>query len=318
MRKVISLLLVLVVVFCSMALPAFAKEEEVLTPPKLFPDDLLASEANFEKYFRDTTDTFTFEEVDGEYVMTVKDTGTAGYFVLCKDPIPYETYTITMDVAINLATATDWEKASGDEACMLIGCTNPIGTGHQVRSMVAYKVLHMRHEKIGAVEGETFTAVRDDDANVGVPAGDDVYITYRFEVYPDEIIVNFEGENIDAGALAPVSLTDSDGHTGAKSYFGFRGSREGWKVKNVQVYEGIYDPATWEPPVTEAPATDAPATDEIEETQPPEETSAVGDGDQQDGGNNMLGVLIGVILGAVVIIVGCTVVVVLVLKKKPK
>ncbi|MBR5501300.1 MAG: hypothetical protein IKV74_07225 [Clostridia bacterium] len=107
MRKVISMLLVLVVVFCSMALPVFAKEEEVLTPPKLLPDDLLASEAKFEKYFRDTTDTFTFEEVDGEYVMTVLDTGKAGYFVLSKDPIPYESYTIMMDVSINLSTAAD-------------------------------------------------------------------------------------------------------------------------------------------------------------------------------------------------------------------
>ena len=311
MKKVMSILLVLVILFCSAALPAFANEEE-LTPPKLFPDDLLASEEKFETYFRDTTDTFKFEEVDGEYVMTVLSTDKAGYFVLCKDPIPYETYTITMDVAINLATAEDWEKASGDEACMLVGCTNPIGTGHQVRSMVAWKTLHMRHEKIGAVAGETFTAVRDDDAATGVAAGDDVYITYRFEVTPDEILVYFEGEHIEE-ALDAVSLTDSDGHTGPKSYFGFRGSREGWKVKNVQVYEGIYDPATWEPPVTETEApTTAPEADETD--QPSEQTPD--NQEKQEDGNNMTGVLIGVVIAAVVIIVGCTVVVVLVLKKK--
>lgn len=315
MRKGISLLLVLMVVFCSMALPAFAKEEEAVTPPKLYPDDLLASEANFEQYFRDTTDTFLFEEVDGEYVMTVLSTDKAGYFVLCKDPIPYETYTITMDVAINLATADDWEKASGDEACMLVGCTNPIGSGHQVRSMVAYKTLHMRHELIGAVAGETFTAVRDDDAATGVAAGDDVYITYRFEVYPDEILVYFEGEHIEE-ALDAVSLTDSDGHTGQNSYFGFRGSREGWKVKNVQVYEGIYDPATWEPPVTEAPTEAPAATDEA--TQAPTQVPDTDDNTAQQDSGNMTGILIGVIIAAVVIIVGCAIVVVLVLKKKPK
>lgn len=313
MRKVISMLLILVVVFCSMALPVFAEEEEALTPPKLLPDDLLASEAKFEKYFRDTTDTFTFEEVDGEYVMTVLDTGKAGYFVLSKDPIPYESYTIMMDVSINLSTAADWETASGDEACMLVGCTNPIGTGHQVRSMVAWKTLHMRHELIGATPGETFTGVRDDDAATGVNAGDDVYITYRFEVTADEIIVYMQNEDTEE---VMATLTDSDGCTGQKSYFGFRGSRDGWKVKNVQVYEGIYDPATWEPPVqeTEAP-TQAPATDDVADV--PEVTSGTGEAPEQDG-NSMMGLLIGVVIAAVVVIVGCTVVVILVLKKKPK
>ncbi len=306
MRKVISMLLVLVILSCSMMLPVSAEEDDAVTPAKLYPDNLLASEANFEKYFRDTTDTFTFEEVDGEYVMTVLSTNKSGYFVLCKDPIPYETYTITMDVAVNLSTADTWEKASGDEACMLVGCTNPIGTGHQVRSLVAYKKLHMRHELIGAVAGKTFTAVRDDDADTGVAAGDDVYITYRFEVYPDEILVYFEGNY--------VNLTNSDGHTGQKSYFGFRGTGEGWKVKNVQVYEGIYDPETWEPPVTETEApTEAPETDEV--TQAPEQSPIVDNENQQDG-NNMTGILIGAIIVAVVVIAGCAVVIVLVMKKK--
>ncbi len=315
MKRVMSVLLMLTIVLCSMALPVAAKDTKKATPPKLFPDDLLASEANFEKYFRDTTDTFVFEEVDGEYVMTVKDTNKAGYFVLCKDPIPYETYTITMDVAINLATAADWEKASGDEACMLVGCTNPIGTGHQIRSMVAWKTLHMRHELIGAVEGETFTAVSDDNAALGVAAGDDVYITYRFEVYPDEILVYYEGDNVE-DPVEPTFLSNSDGCTGQNSYFGFRGSREGWKVKNVQVYEGIYDPATYVPPVEETDSpTQAPTTDQLTGT--PENSSGA-DNSSENADDSMMGILIAVVVVAVVIIAGCGVVVVLVLKKKPK
>ena len=320
MRKLASLLLVLVVACCSMALPAVAAEEESTGGlVKLFPDDLLASEAKFEEYFRDTTGAFAFEEVDGEYVMTVNATDSHGYFILCKDPIPYETYTITMDVAINLATSDSWETASGDEACMLVGCTNPIGTGHQVRSMVAYKSILMQHELIGVTPGQTFTAVKDDGVNTLVTPGDDVYVTYRFEVYPEEILVYFEGDNVEI-PIDPMPLTDSDGCTGDKSYFGFRGSRKGWKVKNVQVYEGIYDPATYVPPVAE---TEEPTEDPVvDNTQVPSEDATQGndrDDDkaapEEDGTN---GLLIGAIVAAVVIIAGCAVVIIFVMKKKSK
>lgn len=319
MRKFLVMLLAMVMLCCSMALPVFATEEEVATPPKLYPDDLLSSEAKFEEYFRDTQGAFEFEEVDGEYVMTVLDTSSVGYFVLAKDAIPYETYTVTMDVAINLATAASWETASGDEACVLIGCTNPIGTGHQVRLMVAYKTLFMKHEQIGVTPGETFTAINDDSQNLLTAPGDDVYVTFRFEVYEDEIMVYFEGDNLEM-EVAPVSLTGSDGSTGDKSYVGFRGSRKGWKVKNFQVYEGIYDPATYVPP--ESNETEEP-------TQSPEETvtpsaSAPADGDapttstapedEKDGDSNTL--LIVAIIAAAVVIIGCVVVVLLVTKKK--
>lgn len=315
MRKFMSLLLVLAMVCCSTVLPVFASEAQTSGGlVKLLPDDLLASEENFEEYFRDTTGAFTFEEVNGEYVMTVLATDKHGYFVLSKNPIPYETYTITMDVAINLSTSDSWETASGDEACMLIGCTNPIGTGHQVRSMVAYKTTMLQHELIGVTPGQTFTSVKDDGANTMVPAGDDMYITYRFEVYPDEVLVYFEGENVEYPDA--VALTSSDGCTGESSYFGFRGSREGWKVKNVQVYEGIYDPATYVPPVeeTEEP-TQTPSADNTQE--PADNTDAGTDSpEEDDGGMSVL--LIGAIVAAVVIIAGCAVVIIFVMKKKSK
>ncbi len=323
MRKLVCLLLMLAMLCCSMMLPVTASEEA--EKPKglvtLLPDDLLASEENFEQYFRDTTGAFTFEEVDGEYVMTVLATDSVGYFVLSKDPIPYETYTITMDVAINLATSDSWETASGDEACMLIGCTNPIGTGHQVRSMVAYKTTLMQHELIGVTPGQTFTAVKDDGLNTLVPAGDDMYITYRFEVYPDEILVYYEGENITT-PVGPSYLTDSDGCTGDSSYFGFRGSRKGWKVKNVQVYEGIYDPATYVPPVEETeepektpgvPADQTDGNNSNNNTASPSTNPNGGNGGEDDG---MSGILIGAIIGAVVIVGGCVVVIIMATKKK--
>lgn len=315
MKKFVSLLLVLVMVCCSMVLPVFASEEQTSGGlVKLLPDDLLASEEKFEEYFRDTTGAFTFEEVDGEYVMTVLATDPHGYFVLSNNPIPYETYTITMDVAINLSTSDSWDTASGDEACMLVGCTNPIGTGHQVRSMVAFKTTLMQHELIGVTPGQTFTSVKDDGTNTMVPAGDDMYITYRFEVYPDEILVYFEGENIEY-PIDAIPLTSSDGCTGESSYFGFRGSREGWKVKNVQVYEGIYDPATYVPPVeeTEEP-TQTPSADNTKE--PAESTDDGTTSQDEDGGKS--GLLIGAIVAAVVIVAGCAVVIIFVMKKKSK
>lgn len=321
MRKLVGLLLVLAMLSCGMVLPAFASETDSSDGlVKLLPEDILASEKNFEKYFRDTTGAFTFEEVDGEYVMTVLATDSHGYFVLSKDPIPYETYTITMDVAINLSTSDSWETASGDEACMLIGCTNPLGQGHQVRSMTAYKSTLMQHELIGTTPGQTFTAVKDDGVNTLVPAGDDMYITYRFEVYPDEILVYFEGDNITT-PIDPVYLTSSDGCTGEKSYFGFRGSREGWKVKNIQVYEGIYDPATYVPPVeeTEEP-TEVPTPDNTQGSEGGSTEQATpnnnggNDVNQEDDG--MGDILMVAIIAAVVIIAGCAVVIIFVMKKK--
>ena len=79
MRKLVGLLLVLAMLSCGMVLPAFASETDSSDGlVKLLPEDILASEKNFEKYFRDTTGAFTFEEVDGEYVMTVLATASHG------------------------------------------------------------------------------------------------------------------------------------------------------------------------------------------------------------------------------------------------
>ncbi len=316
MKKFVGLLLALVTLCCFMVVPAVAAKDEVATPPKWFPEDILASEAKFEKYFRDTEDVFTFEEVDGEYVMSVGKTDAAGYFVLTKKEVPYETYTVTMDVALNLVTATSWEDANGDEACLLVGCTDPVGTGHQVRLLAAYKTLVMRHEQIGITEGETFTAEADDSRDFALAADEDMWITFRFEVYPDEIVVYFEGENIEEGSVDPVYLTGSESSTGESSYLGFRGSRSAadYKIKNLQVYEGIYDPATYEPPVEE---TEEPTATPEETDDPAEVTEApAGDADEKEDDGGMDPILIVAIVAAVVVVAGCAIVLVFVLKKK--
>ena len=104
-------------------------------------------------------------------------------------------------------------------------------------------------------EDETFVELYEEE----------FWMTFTAEITPDEVTIYIDD-------LEVITLSNSEGCVGENGYIGIRaGSSGGWKIKNLQVTEGVGGAETSEPTEeptetpTEAP-TEEPTQEPIAET----------------------------------------------------
>ena len=144
---------------------------------------------------------------------------------------------------------------------------------------------------------------------------EEMWHTIPVQVTPEEVTVFIDGDEF-------VVFSNSANCIGENGRIGLRGgSKGGWDIKNLKVYEGLYteEETTPTPEATQTPVpTEPSATPESTPSGTPTETT-----DGGNGGNNVWKWIAGLLTTAVIVIVvacaGIMIAVIgIVLKKKKK
>lgn len=311
MRK-LSILLACVLVFGLLlsTVPVSAATENY------FPEDLFSSADVCGQYFTNVTEPGTiFEEVDGEYVMTMPLHAGLNY-LYTKEAIPYDSFTVSFDFYIIISPNSHFHEMD-----FLFGMTGGPKPFHQVTLTSESGSLNMRHYKL---EEEWYQY--EEDALFYDVYDEEYWQTFTVEITPEEVSIYLNDEYL-------ATLTDTAGCVGANGYIGLRaGSAGGWKIKNLQLVEGVDGGAAAEP--TEEP-TEAPEVNTTEDpTQEPvpevsatpvaDDESTPGEDEPQANAptstpaaeetSDFPWLIVGIV--AAVVVLGGVVVLLLVLKKK--
>lgn len=257
----------------------------------VFPADIFKNKDICGQYFANADKNgVTYDVVDGEYVMNIPYHMGFDYLYTW-EPIPYDNFTVSFDFLLKI-----YEDSLdiADEMDFLFGMSEDTTTHHQLTIGNTLGDLSLAHwtrtldtPYVNYVDDSVFCDIYDEEK----------WYTLSVQFTPDEITVFLDGEEL-------VTLEESAGCVGDYGRIGLRGgSRGGWSIKNLMVYEGSFDPDVVMP--TEAPATQTPV---VTATPTPTEEPV-----EKDGGNGLWIILVVV---AVVVVCGIGTTAVVLAKKK--
>ena len=246
MRKLCCI--VLICLLLTTPLVTYAQEN-------FYPADVFHSMEQCSQYFERCSQN-TFEEVDGEMVMTVPFHQAIDW-MYSKAPVDYDTYTIAFDFALR--------ADNGSEANLLFAMAGDGGAFHQISFVNSGGNLYLVHYEFTGAEWITYS----DDHMMFASYEGDTWCSAIVEFMPDEINIYIDGEY----ALTLMETPDYfNGHIGLRC-----GSAGGFKIKNFTLTEGIGETATETP--TEEPAvelTEEPTEEPtVEVTEEPTEEPTV-------------------------------------------
>ena len=125
----------------------------------------------------------------------------------------------------------------------------------------------------------------------------DIYFTVTIQVDASDVTVYVNGEYI-------LTLTDSSGYVGEEfGYIAFRGTAEGYKVKNFIVYEGLIEPEDLEEIVPPVQTTSPAATQEIPTETPSPTLAPTNPADSTENDQNIANQKSGSAVGTMIAII---------------
>lgn len=230
----------------------------------LYPENLFSSAEVCGQYFHNAAEVGTvYEEVDGEYVMTMPIHRGLNY-LYSKEAVPYDSFTVTFDYYLIIDPNSHFQEMD-----FLFGMSGEAKPFHQASVVCTGGSLMVKHytleeEWAEFKEDETFFELYEEE----------FWMTFTAEITPDEVTIYVDDFEV-------ATLSNSEGCVGANGYIGIRaGSSGGWKIKNLKVTEGVGGEETSEPTeeptqtptqeptvdITEEPVPDATNTPELNET----------------------------------------------------
>lgn len=300
MKKIVGIILACVLVL--VPLTAHAQEG-------IYPEDVFSSLEKCSQYF-ERCDQNTFEEIDGEIVMTVPLHPGIDW-MYSKTSVNYDTYTISFDYALT--------TEAHSEANLLFAMAEDGNVFNQISFISTGGNLYVVHYQF---TGAAWNHYEDDHFQIAAYEGD----TWC------NAIVELTSEGIDIYIDEEYVTTLSETPDYSNSHIGLRcGSAGGFKIKNFSVTEGVSGGTTTQEP-TEAPTVEPTETPTVEPTaenteattaQATEETTEVPTGapvstektDLQDGDSSSL-VLWLAITGIVTVAAIVTIIIILKRTKK--
>ncbi len=216
-----------------------------------YPEDLFSSAAVCGQYFHNAEEPgTTYEQVDGEYVMTMPLHAAFNY-LYSKEAVSFDTFTVTFDFYLIISPDSHFHEMS-----FLFGMSGEAKPFHQVSLVSQGGSLYLRHYTLT----EAWYEYEEDGIFYDVYE-EEYWMTFKAEITPEDVTIYVDDYEI-------ATLSDSDGCVGTNGYIGLRaGSAGGWKVKNLNVVEGVQtevDATPTEEP-TEVP-TQAPTAEPTAET----------------------------------------------------
>ncbi len=270
-----------------------------------YPEDIFSSLEKCSQYF-ERCDQNTFEEIDGEMVMTVPFHPGIDW-MYSKTSVDYDTYTISFDFALT--------AEANSEANLLFAMAEDGSMFNQISFIGSGGNLYVVHYQF---TGAAWNHYEEDHLMFAAYEGD-TWCNAIVELTPEGIDIYIDEEYVTTLSVTPDY---SNSHIGLRC-----GSAGGFKIKNFTVTEGVSGEMTTEEPTvepTETPTveptvktTEAPTAQATEETTevstqalvPTEKTSA------QDGDSSNLVLWLAI---AGVVTVAAVVAIVIILKKAKK
>ncbi len=223
MKRIASIILVLVILFVACIIPLVAQAEEI-EKDNYFPNDLFSSKEKVDAFFSNAGD--RYEQVDGEWIMTVPDSDVNGY-MYSLEPVPYEEYTISYEFSM-----------INDDVHFLIGMSAGGAT--------PWTQISFEHDV--TTESLCFKHYRHNGAGWDI-FPDEAYEFYEYEM--DEILDNTwqsvvievkkEWVSVYFNDVLIADLDETEGFFGEKGYIGLRSGPSGYKIKNLIITEGVDD-----------------------------------------------------------------------------
>ena len=265
----------------------------------VFPTDLFKNKDICGRYFTNADN--QYETVNGEYVMTVPHH--LGFdYMYTWEPIPYDTFTVSFDFLLHIQE--DYDSFIADEMDFLFGVSEDGKVHHQLTVGNTAEAMSVAHWKR---DGNGMSNYADDSYFYDLYM-EEAWNTIAIQITGEDATVFLNGEEI-------ITLSDTANCTGEFGRIGLRGgSSGGWDIKNLKVYEGLYqeEEATPTPEATETPV--PTETPEATETPAATETTEIGGQDDNKGGNNAVVIIVIV----VVVVVACAGIMIWIILKKKK